>query len=460
MAKFNYTDDEKEINAVLNYHDKLLKEMQEKSSSLSVEGAIDSSEQILRELGYHKELDALINKKTSDNEIAEKKVICIPDWDNLVNEAQSVVGLDNTLEDLFSEEELKANALKIKQLNDDYNAIHRLDKNDVAIAAVASILGAIVDIVLVGIPSRGPDGLEAGSLSDFIRDKFNQLLPPDQMEKLANSKKSKVSFDAQDNRNTTIRVEGLSSFYHRLLELGHDPLLGFIFGVYDILHGTMTTIDKNGKIVCQVMSVYADRKETNIVAAIIKQINHLKSDVTTSMGLPMPLMSLFNLLQFGSIGEEEQTIAEIVQGMYYEGFDFIHFCSQSMSVIVVELVVRIGYSIKRIKEGNKIKDSIPISLDRTKHPKLATMLFVAHSGATAINAGKVFFAKNPLAINYAQWMKFFKVSYKQLKWVIIEKPNLRDKYVCGIVDSELLTVINDTNELFDAISDESYIIFE
>ena len=53
----------------------------------------------------------------------------------------------------------------------------------------------------------------------------------------------------------------------------------------------------------------------NIFEAIAKQIIHLKSDITTSMGLPVPLMSLFNLLQFGSIDEAEQTIAEIVQGM-------------------------------------------------------------------------------------------------------------------------------------------------
>ena len=45
------------------------------------------------------------------------------------------------------------------------------------------------------------------------------------------------------------------------------------------------------------------------------------------MGLPAPLMGLFNLLQFGSIGEAEQTIAEIVQGMYYEGYDFIDICA-------------------------------------------------------------------------------------------------------------------------------------
>ena len=38
-------------------------------------------------------------------------------------------------------------------------------------------------------------------------------------------------------------------------------------------------------------------------------------------------MSLFDFLQFGKIGADDQTIAEIVQGMYFEGYDFIHFCS-------------------------------------------------------------------------------------------------------------------------------------
>ena len=70
-----------------------------------------------------------------------------------------------------------------------------------------------------------------------------------------------------------------------------------------------------------------------IFRALAKELAHLKSDVTTSMGLPAPLMSLFNLLQFGSVGEEEQTIAEIVQGMYYEGYDFIQFCSSSIFFI-------------------------------------------------------------------------------------------------------------------------------
>lgn len=454
MSRFSYTEEEKKRNVVLAYQEMECQELREVFDSSYLDESIESSEKLLKELGM-----PILTMKSSDV-IRERKVVRLRDYDDIYNEAASNVGTEIVLEDLFTPEEIKANALEVKALNQEYNSIHKLDKYDVSIAIVAGLLGAIVDIVLIGIPEKGPNGLEAGALSNFIRKKFEEKFNPEEMEKLANSKASKVSFDAQDNRHTTEYVEGLSAYYHRLLSLGHDPLLGFVFGVYDILHGTMTTIDKKGKIVCQVMENYADRKETDIVSAIIKQINHFKSDITTSMGLPAPLMGLFNLLQFGSIGEENQTIAEIVQGMYYEGFDFIHFCSKSMSTIVIELVVRIGYAVKRIKEGNSIKNSIPISLNREKHSKLGTMLFMAHCEATAINAGKVYFAKNPMAINYPEWLAFAKYSYKQLKWVLVEKPEARNKYVNGAINDELYRAIEQSNLLFEKFSLDSYIVFE
>lgn len=237
-------------------------------------------------------------------------------------------------------------------------------------------------------------------------------------------------------------------------------MLGLVIGVADILTGRMTTIDKTGKMVSQVMENYADRKESDIFAAIAKQICHFKSDITTSMGLPAPMMGLFNLLQFGSIGEEEQTIAEIVQGMYYEGYDFIHFCTLAIPVMIVEVVTRIGYGIKRIKEGRSIKESIPFTLNREKHPKLGTMLFIGHSAATAINAGKVYFTENPMAINYPQWLAFAKYSYQQLKWVLVEKPNARDAYVRGILYEELGEVLESVNESYDEISADYIVVFE
>ncbi|MBQ3532008.1 MAG: hypothetical protein IJA05_08870 [Oscillospiraceae bacterium] len=453
MSKFKYTETEKQMNTVLKHQDEILKGIQFPSQAES-DAIAAKADSLLRSLGYKpEELQGLTPS------VKTKSVMAVPTWEEVCHDAERHVGTNCDLESIFTEEELKSNELAIKQMNAEFSAIHRLDAFDVSIAALAALVGATVDILLVGIPEKTPDGLKAGTLSDYIRDYFDKRFPEEEMKKLANSKESKVPFDAQDNRHTTIRVEGLSAYYHRLLQLGHDPVLGFVFGVADILTGRMTTIDKTGRIVSQVMENYADRTEADIFAALAKQIAHFKSDVTTSMGLPVPLMSLFNLLQFGSIGEEEQTIAEIVQGMYYEGYDFIHFCSMSIPAMLVEVIVRIGYALKRIKEGYSVKDSIPISLNREKHPKLATMLFMGHSAVTAVNAGKVYFTQNPMAINYPEWIAFAKYSYSQLKWMLIEKPELKDQYVRGKINEELHSIIAEADKTFEKFSSEYTVVF-
>lgn len=457
MGKSKYSEEEQKINNVLKYQDETLKTLMNCNSEVrnKCDAEIEFLEEQLRGLGINPS-----DAKTITLDKEQRKIMVVPSWERLCMEAEMSVETGCELESIFSKDELRRNELAIKQLNAEYNQLHHLDKIDISISAIASIVGAAADLLLVGIPAKGTNGLEAGTLSDFIRKKFDEVFPVDEMEKLANSKESKVPFDAQDNRHTTEYVTGLSAYYHRLLSLGHDPLLGFVVGVFDIITGRMTTIDKAGKIVSQVMENYADRKESDIFVALAKQIIHFKSDITTSMGLPAPLMGVFNLFQFGSIGEYEQTIAEIVQGMYYEGYDFIHFCSMSIPVMLTEVIVRISYAIKRIKEGNKVKDSIPFSLNREKHPKLATMLFIAHAGATAVNAGKVYFTKNPMAINYPQWVAFAQYSYKQLKWVVIENPAAREAYVNGILADKWKELLNQVDESFDEFAKDYTVVFE
>lgn len=444
---------EQEINKVLVHHSVMLKEIQEKRKQAS-QFDTSAAEKILKSRGYdlppRKDFVAPLNKR---------RVVVVRPWNEILEEADKFVVGECEIESIFTEEELQQNNEAIRLMNEEFNQIHHLDKVDVAIGALAGMVGAAVDILMVGIPEKTPEGLKAGPLSNYIRDYFDRKFPEEEMQKLANSKESKVPFDAQDNRHTTIRVEGLSAYYHRLLQLGHDPVLGFVFGVADILTGRMTTIDKTGKVVSQVMENYADRKETEIFRALAKQIAHFKSDVTTSMGLPAPFMSMFNLLQFGNIGEYDQTIAEIVQGMYYEGYDFIHFCSMSVPAMLVEVIVRIGYAFKRINEGHTIKDSIPVALNREKHPKLATMLFLGHSAATAVNAGKVAFTENPMAINYAQWIAFTKYSYSQLKWAIIERPAMKDAYVTGKIYEELKEVFDEVDNTFEEYTRDKIVIY-
>lgn len=435
-----------EINDVLSYQDKQLKGIHRIVPS-ELDELIYNSEQLLGDLGY-----ALPDIK-KDSE-ASRRRIGISEWDDIVLTARESAGSGHEVEELFSEDELIANKEAVKAINHDFKQIYRLDRYDYAICVCTGLLAAATDILLVGIPGPGKEGVEAGSLSNWIRDRFHDMIPEGKVTELENSKLSKVPFDSQDNRHTRIHVEGLSAYYHRLLELGHDPLLGFVVGVYDIMNGTMTTIDKNGRFMRQVMENYSDRIATDLFEALSKEFTHLMSDVNTSMGLPSPLMSLFNFLQFGKIGEEKLNIAEIVQGMYYQGYDFIHFCSMSIPVMLVEVLTRLCYTIRRMNEGVEPRKALAISTDREKNPKLATMMFISHSIAAAANAGKVYLSKRPEAINYPQWVAFAISSYKQLKWSIIDKPALANDYFSEKIYDEL----SETYGVLDAFMDRYYVI--
>lgn len=432
MIDYKYTKKEMLRNKILKSQDERLKSI---SFPNQMDDSIEQSEELIKLLGFENRLKEI--KQASYIKSQEDKIsLKLPQWEELVQQAEQEIRYNVSLKSLFTNEELRRNEEYIQKMNNDFNQLHKLDSIDLSISVLAGIIAAALDILLIGIPQPTTEGLKAGSLSNYIRKYFEDKFPPEEMEKLGGKTQYKTPYDAQDNRNTTIHVEGLSAYYHRLLSLGHDPILGFLIGILDIMNNRMTTIDKSGKIVSQVMGCYTGRTESSLFEALLRQLRHLKSDLTTSMGLPAPLMGVFNLFQFGEIGEEKQTIAEIVQGMYYEGYDFIHFCSASIPVMVSEIIVRICYAFKRIKEGHSIKDSIPVTLNRTQRPKLGTMLFISHSISTSINAGKVYFTKNPMSINYPQWLAFAKYSYQQLKWSLVNKPLLRDKYVHDKIDEE------------------------
>lgn len=443
-------NNEANINKVLKYQEEELNNIKNIDKE-KLERTIHNTEKILKSMGY----------SVKDNNLSvinNKKTIIVPTWEEMCKEVSKEIKENVYIEDLFTNEELIENKAVINNLNNEFKALYKLDSTEIAISVLAGLLSAVIDILLIGMPHRTKNGLEAGKLSNYVRNWFEKEFPEADMEELANSKISKVPYDAQDNRNTNVRVEGLSTYYHRLLTLGHDPFLGLLFGVLDILNGTMTSIDRNGKVVSQVIKEYSDRKEDDVFKAIAKQIVHFKSDVTTSMGLPAPFMSVFNLFQFGNIGKEEQTIAEIVQGMYYEGYDFIHFCSSSIPTMLIEVIVRIGYSLKKIHEGKLIKDSIPFSLDREKNYKLNTMLFISHSISSSVNAGKIFFTKNPLAINYPEWLTFAKYSYKQLKWALIQKPQLTDAYLNNNLLENLQLIYDEIDNTYHEYEDKFNIV--
>jgi hypothetical protein len=83
-------------------------------------------------------------------------------------------------------------------------------------------------------------------------------------------------------------VDGLSPRVHRLMSLGHDPILAFVFGVMDVMSGTY--IDKHGDL----RRIATSMSPEGLIAAFSKVFLHLLSDVFTSAGIQP---HFFTLLQ-------------------------------------------------------------------------------------------------------------------------------------------------------------------
>lgn len=429
-----------------------------------LDDTIASSEALLRSIGYGNELVTIVREPQQK----AQRIIKVRSFDELLFYANEKFPGDINFTDILSPQEIAEHTVYIEQLNEDFNAVHRLDKVDILIPAVAGVLAGAVDCAFGGFIGSAGGGNIPGTMSEFLNKLFAKALPIKRIKKIEDF--SKVPYDALNysNKGNVIVseiVDGLSPIFHHEVSLSHDPILGFIFGVFDMLRGTVTTLDFKGRFFIQAVEGYSDKKAQDLFTAIATVFLHMISDVNGSsnaknggMGLPVPFMALFNKLQFGKVGDND-TIAELVKSMFYQGYDFRHFCSMSIPVMITEVIVRVSYFAKRLQEGYDFVESVPVGIDHKKRPKLGTMLFIAHSASTAINAGKVAFTENPLNINYAQWLMFARYTVKQLQWGLYGKSNMRHKYVTDILNNQWDTLYDDLGELWSGLTDESTIVY-
>ncbi|MGL4773965.1 MAG: hypothetical protein ACRC2K_10400, partial [Clostridium sp.] len=134
--------------------------------------------------------------------------------------------------------------------------------------------------------------------------------------------------------------KGYDSITHRYRTLGHDPILGWLFGTANIMTGTLTDfsfssykvekradlsgslrykIVDNPKVTTpEVIQVAFEKGMNNkvfLAAALIKQGIHLKSDINTKVGLPIPLVSSCISPEYAEklaeIGIDFQTLATV-----------------------------------------------------------------------------------------------------------------------------------------------------
>lgn len=218
-------------------------------------------------------------------------------------------------------------------------------------------------------------------------------------------KHAKVPYD--DVRHPS--VPGMRPKTHRSQSFGHDPILGVIFGIVDILGGTGTYIDKYGDII----KVYKGPTDpVSLTDAFLRVFFHLLSDVCTSAGIQPPFFTLLQLVKVKSpfvLGPSGEKVSwtDVARYMYVHGYDLRHFATMGLVPATVEMVIR-GW---RLCEGYE-KEGDP---ELTK-AKTASMLMMEHTMATSgslIKTGAIYHM-NPLALNWAQALWMFPVT---ISWI-------------------------------------------
>jgi hypothetical protein len=367
------------------------------------------------------------------------------DWDDFVRQTRTFA-LTHGLDPLapFDTFLFKDDLERLRE--ESYESSLRWDRWDFFFVYGSGMLAALTDFLLVRIPKMMAAGQFAGQEGGPLTEWFNQYDTrpghsggwfAEWARQLEESCKTPSDRQAAVLDGELAQIPGMTGKSHRLQTLGHDPVLGFVFGVLDIFRGTVTAFSYDhlagthhivrGEVYSPLPAAGMDERATRLIEAILGHMGHLISDVATPMGLPAPLMTLFQALNVGSFGEEGRTAGQLARWMYLNGYDLRHFVASGITPAVIEIALRAYVLLRHYSEQGETKLSVAQS------PKYRSMLLAAHGVAAAANAGKVaLYHGNPLAINRAEWMALLRYLFPHMKYWMFDRQRLKLEHLARI----------------------------
>ncbi len=291
------------------------------------------------------------------------------------------------------------------------------DRWDYGVVALAVFVGAVTDYLLVATPGGTFKGQpQRGSpLTAWMKEQSKKLAPMpgrDDIERnpfqlwvagltTAAEKWAKVPYDVISPKL------GLTPNVHRLASLGHDPLLGLVFGVRDIISGSCTFIDKSGA--WRVIDHPNHEGTRNPLEALVKVVVHGFSDVFTVRGLPSPFMAPLQLISAKSgftlrEGGDTVSVRDVTRYMYANGYDLRHFVTMKISPAIAEVILGAYHGVRAC-----VADTEPGEAGLPDQLKREQMLALTHGLLASANILKTaLYGWNPMAINLAQFQTLAK----------------------------------------------------
>lgn len=322
MGKYTYTDEEKDFNKVLKMNQNESFSLDKRCSSQinRLDESINSSEVLLRSLGYNLPNKTVSKKeKTLSAEIQE-----IKPYKDLVRKANVEIQNDIELEDLLSEKEFQDAYKRLDAIHEEFS--HKtsiVNKTDLMFLGIATALQTTKSLLFGQIAKKfdygnrfNPDNRLAHNDKSIEKehrranDEFKE-----KHEKHGHGYWMNILYQTPPydiTRGSPALNRNMEGGYHRIHTLGHDPILGWIFGTANILTDTITFEDfKSNRVIrkpkmmitpesVSFTKLFSESFEMckadslNLPAAIFAEGCHLKSDEFTKLGLPVPILEAIN----------------------------------------------------------------------------------------------------------------------------------------------------------------------
>lgn len=232
---------------------------------------------------------------------------------------QKLSGIDHKLEQIQEEYGRVADLSRrapavIERIDREFKEKTKLSDSDIIFLFICTGLQCARQYLLTNDKFRLKDksGMSASNRGDKLMEaiydgSIGQVAPPDWRDILFQS----VPYDAIRQIGGHVQNAGLSGVTHRYRTLGHDPILGWLFGTANIMTNSLTKTDffttyqvkdmvlirhyPNGTLgMLNQAAKYAKNEPKLLAAAAARQAIHFGSDYFTKQGLPVPLIATVN----------------------------------------------------------------------------------------------------------------------------------------------------------------------
>lgn len=416
MGRFEYTDDELEMLRVLKMQEKELDKLSARTDT--TDDSIQTLKQDIQKEAARRGIDISSALNQSRNlEGVKVSAKDIPSWDELVRKADEEIDYQPVIEDFLTQNEIDFTLEEIQSINDEFKKRTKLNKTDIAFLIIATALQTLRWVIINKICGDLGKPIDKSTRKEHndrkIEDKAHERQQkfmdkhwdPEHKDRpsecgyrsWAEILWETVPYDA--NKGSRDFNENMEGKYHRYRTLGHDPILGWIFGTANIITDTITlsnwrsyniarTTPAGGKKLhfsepTTLINIFRDsylsikEDKLRLPAAVFKQFVHLESDAFTKQGLPVPIIEAFSEDLAGKLYKKEYDSLCLLRDIKTVGYQAV------VSVVINMLITLIhGLFYNKDKDGERNIYEVRTRKVLLYSNSLASVGNIAYSAAT------------------------------------------------------------------------------